>query len=328
MKRVAAGARSHDVVALGEAVVDLFAPPGVGLSQADDFRLWPGGAPANVAAGVAKLGGRAAFIGVVGEDPFGRRLRDALRGVGVDISGLRSTREARTTLAWVAKPSADVSEFLFYRNADALLTCGPEDLERVRRARVLHVGSVSLSAEPARSSTLAAIEASRKAEVIVSFDPNWRPDLWDDVAEGTALIRRVASLCDVVKMNEQEAELIVSAHEPAEAVRRLLEMGPSLAFVTSGSRGAAFASPNAAGSLPAPSVDVVDTTGSGDAFAAALLVGLVEAGAHRRDLSAMDLSALCDLARSANAAGALAATRYGTIPALPTRDELSTLLTM
>jgi fructokinase len=170
-----------DVTALGELLID-FVPTvsGVALIEAPAFQKAPGGAPANVAAGVAKLGVSAGFMGKVGDDAFGHFLAQTLQEVGVDTSALRFSSEARTALAFVSLRADGEREFMFYRHpsADMLYAPGEVDVEYIRSTRVFHYGSISLISEPSRSATLLAVEAARASEALISYDPNLRLALW------------------------------------------------------------------------------------------------------------------------------------------------------
>ncbi len=172
-----------DIICLGELLIDLF-PAEVGrhLTEVSAFYPKPGGAPGNVAVAARRLGLTSAFIGKVGDDAFGRFLIDTLAAVGVETRGIRLDAEARTTLAFIALPDPHHAEFVFYRNPGADTRLRPDELdeELLRHARALHVGSLSLVAEPSRSATLRAVEIARAAGALVSFDVNYRPSLWPE----------------------------------------------------------------------------------------------------------------------------------------------------
>ncbi len=314
-----------EVVCLGEALVDLFAPDSVSIKDALQFERSPGGAPANVATALAKLGVRSGLIGKVGDDPFGHLLRDTLLTANVDIKWLTMTANARTTLAWVAKPTSQESEFLFYRNpgADSLLNIADVDRSYIENARIFHFGSVSMSVEPARTATLHAAQLSRNAGVLVSFDPNWRPLLWRSAEEGHEWIVRGLEFADVVKVNEAELSFVTDTADCATGSRWLLNRGARLVVVTRGAKGAYFATRRREGHVKGFPVEVVDTTGSGDAFVSGLLFCLL---ACPQTIEKCSDETLRHAVTFANAAGALAATRKGVIPALATRDEIESFL--
>jgi len=172
-----------DVVTLGELLID-FVPTqsGVSLIDAPSFKKAPGGAPANVAAGLAKLGVSTAFLGKVGDDAFGQFLKTTLEKVGVDTRGVVFSQDARTALAFVSLRSDGEREFMFYRHPSADMLYTPEEVNGslIENAKILHVGSISLISEPSRSATLSALEIARENHVLISYDPNLRLALWSD----------------------------------------------------------------------------------------------------------------------------------------------------
>jgi len=317
-----------DLVCLGELLIDLF-PAEIGrrLVEVSAFHPKPGGAPGNVAVAARRLGLTSAFIGKVGDDAFGRFLIDTLAAEGVETSAIRIDGEARTTLAFIALPDPHHAEFVFYRNPGADTRLRPDELDEalLRRARALHVGSLSLVAEPGRAATHRAVEVARAAGALVSFDVNYRPSLWPGPAAAISAIRALLPLAGVVKVNEDELRLLTGSDDPQAGSATLLAAGPALVVVTLGARGSAYRSATAAGFVPAFPVETVDAIGCGDAFMAGVLVGLLGVGAEawpRR----LDDATLRPLLRYANAVGALTATRAGALPALPTAGEVAAFL--
>ena len=317
-----------DIICLGELLIDLF-PAEIGrrLTEVSAFYPRPGGAPGNVAVAARRLGLASAFIGKVGDDAFGRYLIDTLAAEGVDTRGIRTDAEARTTLAFIALPDPHHAEFVFYRNPGADTRLRPDELDEalLGRARALHVGSLSLTAEPSRAATLRAVEIARAAGALVSFDVNYRPSLWPSPAAAISAIRELLPLADVVKVNEDELRLLTGADDPDTGGAVLLAAGPSLAVITLGARGSAYRSAVAAGFVPAFAVPTVDAIGCGDAFMAGVLVGLLS-GAGGAWFQPLDDAHLRPILRYANAVGALTATKPGALPALPTADEVAEFL--
>jgi len=297
----------------------------VGLAEARSFVQAPGGAPANVAVGLARWGLGAGFVGCVGDDAFGRHLRAVLAGEGVDTRGLRLHPDARTTLAFVATRSDGRKDILFYRNpgADALLTPADLDMALLAEARLFHFCSVSLSREPMRSTTWAAARAAKAAGAAISFDPNWRAPLWDGSTEARAQIAAGVALADILKVADEELELVAGTDEVDLAVDRLLAAGPRLVVLTFGADGALAATAEQRVRVPGFSVKAIDTLGAGDAFVAGLLSYLL--GRPRLD-GQLDAAELTAMLRRANAAGALATTKLGVIPALPTPSRVQSFL--
>ena len=314
-----------DVICLGEALIDIFAPVGVSLKEAEVFQRAPGGAPANVAAALAKLGVSVGFIGKVGEDPFGHLLAETLAEVGVDISAMRFEPEARTTLAWVAQPDVNRSEFIFYRHpgADMLLRADEIDVNYVTGAKIFHCGSISLIADPSRTATFHALQLAKKAGSLISYDPNWRPFLWRGSDHARQGILEGLAYADLVKVNETELEFITGYADFDAGSQWLLEHGVRLVVVTRGTQGSYFNDGRAKGFVPAFQVETVDATGCGDAFVAGLLASLLKRHSNLEKLKEADLRSIL---RFANAAGALTATQKGVIPALPTREAVEALL--
>jgi len=305
-----------DVICLGELLID-FVPTvtPTTLIDAPAFKNAPGGAPANVAVGLARLGVSSAFMGKVGDDPFGHFLADTLASAGVDVSALRFTDEARTALAFVSLRADGDREFLFYRHpsADMLLTPEEIDAAAIEGARILHYGSISLISEPSRSATLRAIEVAREAGTLISCDPNLRLALWPDRAAARDGLLLAIAQAQVLKISDEELRFLTGSDDPANARRELWHDRMVLMVVTLGAAGCVYFTADLEGVVTGFSVEAIDTTGAGDAFVAGLLHGLL---ADRSAVS--DLGRLRDLCRFANAVAALVTTERGAIPAMPT----------
>jgi fructokinase len=316
-----------DIVTLGELLIDMFpAELGKSLAEVSAFRPKPGGAPANVAIAARRLGAQTAFIGKVGDDAFGYHLRDVLRVEGVDTRGLRFDALVRTTMALIAMPDENTAEFVFYRNpgADTRLRADELDEDLLRSARAFHFGSLSLTDEPARSATQAAVQIAERGGALISFDVNYRPRLWSDPDEAATRIRAMLPFVNLVKVNEVELPLLTGTDDLDRGSAALLEIGPSLCLVTLGPRGSYFQSEQGGGRVPAFAVNTVDATGCGDAFIAGVLTRLVAAGANWRDR--LGPGWLRDTLRYANAVGALTAQTQGVIPALPRAHQVNEFL--
>ena len=329
-----------EIVCLGEALIDFVAAEsGVSVGEASGFLRAPGGAPANVAVGVARMGRSSAFLGKVGDDPFGRFLESTFASAGVDTGGMVFDPVHRTGLAFVSLAANGERDFCFFRNPSADMTYTPAELDRARieAGRIFHYGSITLIDQPARSTTLAAIEAARAAGLLLSYDPNLRPPLWPALAEARPRILETVSYADVVKLNEEELVFLMTADNtfPVESVSTedchtlaqnfQRRYRPGLLAVTRGANGShlRWGDDN---SLDVPGVQVkaVDTTGAGDGFVAALLCGLLENGlAESGALADPSNVLLTQIVTQANAVGALTTTRKGAIPALPTREEVA-----
>ena len=315
-----------EALCLGEALIDMVPTrTGIGLGQADTFVKAAGGAPANVAVGLARLGVSAGFIGMVGDDVFGRFLADTLAREGVATRGLRITADAPTALALVSLQADGDRDFLFYGHPAAHSRLAPGDIDEaaIRDAKLMHFGSISLVAEPARAATLHAIDLAHRHGVRVSFDPNLRLALWPDAGAAREGIALGLSRANVVKLAEDEVRFLQGdSCDLVEAARALWHPALELMAVTRGSRGCLWLDSIEDGEEPGFAIDAVDTTGAGDAFTAALLAGLVA----YRDLDVLDRAMLARIVRFACAAGALATTKRGAIPALPDRKAVERLM--
>jgi fructokinase len=319
--------QSSVIVCMGEILIDMF-PAEVGKKIADvsAFRPKPGGAPANVAVAAHRLGTPSAFIGKVGEDAFGAHLIDVLRQQGVETRGMRIDSQARTTLAFIAMPDANTSEYVFYRNPGADLKIASADLDRdlLAGARAFHFGSLSLVDEPARSATHEAVRLAHAAGALISFDVNFRPSLWASPQHALDQIHAMIPQADLLKVNEVEIKLLAGQNEDLPAAcAALLAQGPRLIALTLGARGSFYATAETHGALPPFPVETVDATGCGDAFIGALLTRLVSAADWRSQLNS---AALQKAFRFANATGAITALTQGVIPALPTAEQVEKFL--
>ncbi|MDD5367952.1 MAG: PfkB family carbohydrate kinase [Anaerolineaceae bacterium] len=315
------------IVSMGEILIDLFpAELGRKIAEVTAFHPKPGGAPANVAVAARRLGTPSAFIGKVGDDAFGKHLIQVLAEQGVETKGIRTDRQVRTTLAFIAMPDENHAEFVFYRNPGADLMIRQDELERglLTGARAFHFGSLSLVDEPARSATREAVRLARGAGALISYDVNYRPSLWASPAQALQQARLMTAEADLLKVNEVELDLLAGqSQDLPTACQILLGQGVKLVAVTLGPKGSFFYSAEACGFVPAFPVVTVDATGCGDAFIAALLTRLVNNRDWRATLSEAQLS---EDFRFANAAGAITALTQGVIPALPTAERVREFL--
>lgn len=313
-----------ELITLGELLID-FVPTvsGVSLAEATTFKKAPGGAPANVAVGAARLGVSTGFMGKVGEDAFGRFLAQTLEQAGVDISALCFSGEARTALAFVSLRADGERDFMFYRHPSADMLYRPEEVDAayLRQAKIFHFGSISLISEPARGATLHAVEFARQAGALISYDPNLRLQLWPDLAlarEGLLLGWQYAQ---IAKISQEELEFLTGEKEMEHGVELLWQPNLRLLVVTQGKDGCSYFTPQFHGHVAGFPVAAVDATGAGDAFVAALLAGLI-----RSPQAWDDQDEIARICRYANAAGALTTTQRGAIPALPAAAQVEAFL--
>lgn len=319
--------KKFDVVTLGEILID-FTSAGFGPEGQLLYERNPGGAPANVAVAVSRLGGRAAFIGTTGNDVFGSFLRETLEQYAVEICGMSVTEEHPTTLAFVTLSPDGERSFSFYRNpgADTALSIDRLEYDLVIRARFLHVGSLSLTHEPARSATFGAVIAAKQAGVYISYDPNWRESLWENrTEEARRLIWELLSYADLVKVSEVELEFLTGTCDHALGAAELLVQGAQLVLVTLGADGVFYKTRTIEGTVRSFPVQAADTTGAGDAFVGGVLYRLTrrQGEANPFILSRAELES--DLL-FANAVASRCVTKRGAIPAMPGLSEVETVL--
>lgn len=307
------------IISFGECLIDLIADSGSDLRTADRFAIREGGAPLNLAVGLARLGVPAAFCGVAGDDPFGHRLRALLETERVDASRMRLTADADTSLALAWRDQRGDGRFRLLRMADRLLS--PADIERagIPGASAVVVGSVALAESPSREAINRAISIASASGVPVVFDVNVRPTLWPGRAALFAACEPVLSLATVVKLSLDDARELWGCDTAEDAIGEMRWYDPWLTVITDGDRGVHLHDP-ASDEIRAHAVfavEAIDPTGAGDAFVAALLSRLIASGWNPPGGG--------DVA-FAMAAGALATTRQGAIPALPDRETIRAFL--
>ena len=314
--------RKNDITTLGEVLIDMTQsgtdPLGNGI-----FTAYPGGAPANVAVAAARLGVQAGFIGKVGDDAFGRSLAETLDKEGVDISGLFSCAEVPTTMALVTVSESGERSFAFYRDpgADTQLT-EQEALSALGEGslpKILHVGSLSLTTSPSREACMAAVRHAKDHNILVSYDPNYRVALWKSEEEAIGMIKTLLPFADILKVSDEEMEMLTGTDQYEEASRILSQAGPSLVMVTIGSKGVFIRCGEYTEIVPGFKVTVADTNGAGDSFLGAMLMQIAEKNCRPETIETEELRRM---AVFANKVAALTCSRSGAIPAMPYRREL------
>ncbi|KAH9325877.1 hypothetical protein KI387_006055, partial [Taxus chinensis] len=316
------GKTSELVVCFGEMLID-FVPTvsGLSLAEAPAFKKAPGGAPANVAVGISRLGGSSAFVGKVGQDEFGFMLADIMKENKVEHRGIRFDPGARTALAFVTLRADGEREFMFFRNpsADMLLNASELDADLIERAKIFHYGSISLIAEPCKSAHLAAIKMAKEAGSLLSYDPNLRLPLWPSAEAAREGILSIWDEADIIKVSEDEIEFLTQGEDPYDenVVRKLFHQNLTLLLVTEGQEGCRYYTKEFSGRVSGLKVKAVDTTGAGDAFVSGILTQLAS------DLTIVqDEARLREALQFANTCGAITVTERGAIPALPTREAV------
>ncbi|MGI9420241.1 MAG: PfkB family carbohydrate kinase, partial [Geminicoccaceae bacterium] len=283
----------------------------------------PGGAAANVAAGLARLGVSSAFMGKVGDEPFGHLLVETLRREGVDVGPLRMDKNARTALAFVTLTADGERDFLFYRHpsADMLFTPDEVDVNAIKQAKIFHFDSISLAAEQPRETALFAADQAVSAGKLISYDVNLRLPLWDNEDVARKGIIEGLKRADIVKLSDDELAFLTGGSSPEDIRSELWHDGLKLVVLSLGEKGCIAMTGHSNQSIPSLPVKAVDTTGAGDGFVAGLLSGIA---ANPDTLD--DDEAIASACRFANAVGGLTTTARGAIPSLPTREQVDALL--
>jgi fructokinase len=316
--------RENLVVCVGELLIDFFCTDiDVDLTKGDHFLKGAGGAPANVTAAIAKLGGQAAFSGKVGKDPFGYFLKQTLDDVNVDTSMLVMDETAPTTLAFVSLRKNGERDFVFNRGADGLYSWQDVNLDVVQSAKLLHFGSATaLLASPFRETYLRLMEVGHRNHQFISFDPNYRGDLWKGRQhEFIDFSKKAIALSDLVKVSDEELEMITGERDLKTGVSQLHAIGAKMVTVTLGQKGTYVSNQNDGAIVRSIAIESVDSTGAGDAFVGAVLYQFAKLDQPREQLR--EFERLKEIVAFANKVGALVCTKIGAIAALPTLQEVT-----
>lgn len=311
-----------DVIGLGEVIVDMIATqPEAGLAGTPGFLKFPGGAVANVMAGVARLGGSSAMLTSFAGDAFGRWLREEMQRAGVDISRAETAAHpARTPAGFIAIAPDGGKDVQFYRHADwehfpSPAIAAPENMQG---GLFFHFGIVCLLNDAKAKTTLAALRCAKNCGLLVSFDPNYRPHAWPSRRTAMERFEQAIDFVDVLKISDEEWPLLSRREEPAAEAGEFFRAGVKLLVVSRGERGATLMTRRHRVEIPAFPCRCVETTGAGDAFMAALLVQLCAELREGRRPESLNESQLRRIGRFACAAGALATTKPGAFSAMPT----------
>lgn len=316
--------KRFDLSAFGEILID-FTEVGKNKNGIALFAQNPGGAPANVLAAATRLGSRTAFLGKVGEDLHGRYLKSVLEAENINTDGLVFDADTFTTLAFVSLNEEGERTFSFARKPGADTMMRPEELDSsvLENTRIFHVGSLSLTDDPSRQTTFAALEMARHAGAIISYDPNYRAPLWRDEATAMEHMRSVIPFADLMKISDEETVLLTGKTSPEEAAAELVRQGVSAVAVTLGSAGAVVASRHGVSTVPGFPVSCIDTTGAGDSFWAGFLHSLLTTG---KEVDQFEQGDLEDAALMGNAVASLCVQAQGAIPAMPSLEEVKAVL--
>lgn len=301
--------------AFGELLIDV-APYGVSDRGFPLYEFNPGGAPANVAVAVKNLGQEACFIGQVGQDHFGLFLKQVLINKAVDTEGLLLSKDYPTSLAIVSISDEGERSFSFYRkyNADVMVEMNDLFKRKIDESDIFHIGSVSMTDEPSRKTSFELLRYAKKMNKLISYDPNLRKLLWEDLDQAKKMMLNGLNYADIVKLSEEELVFLTAINDYETACQKLSRNYPfKLLFVTFGKEGCATYYKGVYNHIPSFDVISVDTTGAGDGFFGAVLAQIMS---MNLDINKLDFNCLEKIARYANACGAHATTQKGAIGSL------------
>ena len=313
-----------DVVALGELLID-FTENGISSQGNPLFEANPGGAPCNVLAMLTKLGHKTAFIGKVGNDFFGKQLEDAIKEIGINVTGLRKDDKVHTTLALVhTYPDGD-RDFSFYRNpgADMMLTEEEIPEELILETRIFHFGTLSMTHEKVRRATKKAVAIAKQAGAIISFDPNIRETLWNSMYEAREQVLYGLGQCHILKISDNEIQWLTGKNDYTEAVKWIREKYDiPLILVSMGKEGRrAYNQDRMVEKAPFINENTIETTGAGDTFCACVLHYICKHG-----LENLTEKNLKEMLTYANAAASIITTRKGALRVMPRPEEIEALI--
>lgn len=310
-----------DVVALGELLVD-FTCAGTDADGYPTLAAHPGGAPANFLAALAKFGAKAALLGKVGNDAFGKLLTDTLKKAGIETKGLVVDDNVFTTLAFVTLDGQGDRAFSFARKpgADTCVSYKELDLSLIDEAKFFHFGTLSLTDEPARSATYDAVAYAKSKGKLITYDPNLRKPLWKNLDEAKIQLLWGLAQADVVKISDEEVAFLFGLDAEEGAQHILAHYGVKLVFVTCGADGCFFKNAVAEGKVPSLSgIHVVDTTGAGDIFGGSAVWKLLQLGVKPEQLNEAQLR---EIASFACTSAGLSTTKPGGISSVPCYSEV------
>lgn len=318
--------KKYDVTALGELLID-FTENGKSAQGNPLFEANPGGAPCNVLGMLSKLGHNTAFIGKVGNDFFGRQLKDAITETGIDAAYLRMDDVVHTTLALVhTYPDGD-RDFSFYRDPGADMMLTEEEIPEalIRDSRIFHFGTLSMTHEGVRAATKKAVHIAEEAGVLISFDPNLRPPLWKSLDEAKEQVTYGLEHCHILKISDNEIQWLTGEADYSEGVEWINERYHiPLILVSMGKEGSrAYYKGGMVEASPFLQKNTIETTGAGDTFCGCVLHFILEYGLD--GLSEDDLKKMLIFA---NAAASLITTRKGALRVMPSRNEILELLSI
>ena len=313
-----------DVAALGELLID-FTEAGVSAGGMKLFEQNPGGAPANLLTAVSHMGYQTAFIGKVGRDMHGEFLKSVLDKENICTEYLIMDDTVFTTLAFVQINKDGEREFSFARKpgADTCLRLEEMDQNVLRSCKIFHIGSLSLTDEPAKSATIAAVRSAKAAGSLISYDPNYRASLWDSQENAVKTMAGMIKYADLLKVSDEESVLLTGEHDDKKAAEILLGMGPAVVAVTRGGDGVTLAWNDQIEQIAGLKATAVDTTGAGDSFWGGFLSRYLQ---EKKEIQSMSWEEWKACAVYGNATASLCVQRRGGIPAIPKKNEVEDLV--
>lgn len=316
--------KKFDVIALGELLID-FTENGVSQQGNNTFEANPGGAPCNVLAMLSKLGKKTSFIGKVGNDQFGHILKNAVEKVGINTNNLLMDDEVHTTLAFVHTFEDGDRDFSFYRNpgADMMLKKEEIKVDAIKSSRCFHYGTLSSTHEGVREATRYAISIAEEEGLLISFDPNLRPPLWNSLEDARKEIEYGMNHCHILKISDNEIEFITGTNDYDKAVEILKEKyNIPLILVTLGKDGSkAYYKDMIVQGTPFIMENTIETTGAGDTFGANVINYVLD-----HDINSLTEENLKEMLTFSNAGAALITTRKGALSVMPSREEIENLI--
>ncbi|MCW8996166.1 MAG: aminoimidazole riboside kinase [Psychromonas sp.] len=298
----------------GDAVVDLIP------DNENSYLKCPGGAPANVAVAVSRLGGDSAFFGRVGQDPLGRFMKKTLSDEGVNTDFMLLDEAQRTSTVIVDLDDAGERSFTFMVKPSADQFMLAADIPSFTENQWLHVCSIALANEPSRSSTFLAMQQIKDAGGFVSFDPNLRDEVWADPSEIKSVVLKAVEMADVVKFSDDELLFLTDTDSLEAGLDAIAKFNNTLVLITQGAKGALIITQGGKEQLAGKAVKPVDTTGAGDAFVGGLIAYLAQSNAWS------EIDHIRQAVKWANGCGALATTQKGAMTALPLKEQLTQYL--
>lgn len=316
--------KKFDVIALGELLID-FTDSGTSSQGNPVFEANPGGAPCNVLAILNRLGHKTAFIGKVGNDIFGHRLKKVLEELAIDTTQLKLSEDVRTTLAFVQNDETGDRDFSFYRNpgADMMLSEDEIDEEFIKQGRIFHFGTLSMTHEGVRNATKKALQIAKDNGLLISFDPNLREPLWDSLETAKEQVDYGMKYCDILKISDNEIQWFTGKEDYDEGIQYLQDTYHiPLILLSLGKEGSrAYCNGQMVEVKPFLQENTIETTGAGDTFGGSCLHYLLE-----HEISSLDGEQLKEMLTFSNAAASIITTRKGALRVMPTREEITNLI--